>query len=94
MATITKFTVPVTTTQEADCGICSWIDQQDMTGEARKLLGQKDPVGQGWAWAIRLDRWISPEGEEIDRRHMFLAYNDATTPALVSAQVDYATWDD
>ncbi len=94
MATITKFTVPVTTTNESSEGWISWIDQAAMPDGVRKLLRQKDAQGQGWAWAIRLDRWISPEGEEIDRRHVFLAYNDATAPALVSAQVDYSAWDD
>ena len=93
MATITKFTVPVTTTSEAG-DVVSWIDQMDMTATIRKMLREKDPVGQGWAWAIRLDRWISPEGEKLDTREHFFAYNDATMPCVVSGHCDYSAWDD
>ena len=93
MATITKFTVPVTTTREAG-DVVSWVDQMDMKTEVRKMLREKDPVGQGWAWAIREDRWISPEGEKLDVRDMFFAYNDATMPCIVNGNVDYSAWDD
>ena len=92
MATVTKFTVPVTTTQEAH-DVVSWIDQMDMTVEVRKLLRQKHD-GTGWAWDIRMDRWFNPEGEKLDTREHFFAYNDATMPAVVSGHCDYSAWDD
>lgn len=92
MATIAKFDALVHTSNEAG-EWTGWIDQANIPLDVRMMLRREFP-GDGWAWNIRLDRWISPENDPIDSRNHLLAYNDATMPRLVNGHVDYSAWDD
>lgn len=92
MATLHKFDALVHVSMEAG-ELEGWIDQADIPLDVRLLLRREFP-GEGWAWNIRLDRWINPETEPVASESRFLAYNDATMPRLVNGHVDYSAWDD
>lgn len=92
MATVVKFTTPVSTSMEGSEYV-SWINRLDIPVEVLRLLTQIDPK-VGAAWNIRMDRWINPDGKIVDVKDHLLAYNDATMPRLVNGHVDYSAWDD
>lgn len=93
MATLHKFDALVRTTF-MDGEWRGWIDQGDLPTAVRMKLREKFP-GDGWAWEVRMDRWIDPtdNGKVYEQTHT-LALNDATMPCIVNGNVDYSAWDD